>query len=90
MPVYKGHHEQYSYAWAEKKGTPVQAARSLIGEWNRNLKKGEPPYVGTPAFIRSLGTLIFLRRKGIVIQTISDEDKEGSNIDPLCLSCGRC
>ena len=90
MPIYKEHHEQYSHTWVKEEGTPVQVAIRLIDRWNGNLREGEVPYSKTPAFIRSLGTLIFLRRKGINLQTMPDDDKEASNIDPLCLSCRKC
>jgi hypothetical protein len=90
MPVYKEHHAKYSYSWADEKGTPVEVARRLVVEWNWSLDPEETPYIDSPAFIRSLGTLIYLRRKNISIQTISDNDTRGLDIDPLCLSCSKC
>jgi len=90
MPVYKEHHVKYSYGWAKESGTPVQAAGRLIDTWNKNLEEGELPYARTSAFIRSLGTLIFIQRNGMDIQTIPNSDKDGFNVDPLCLSCRKC
>jgi len=62
----------------------------LVAEWNQNLEERELPYNYTTGFIRSLGTLIYLRRRNGDIQTIPDKDIEGFNLDPLCLSCIKC
>lgn len=90
MPTYKEHHARYSYGWASEQGTAVEVAKRSIDQWNAGLPNDEPPYKKTPAFIRALGILIFLRRQGVEIKEIPDNDPNGYDIDPLCLACRAC
>lgn len=90
MPTYKEHHALYSHGWALNKGTSVEVANKLIDQWNGSLSSDEIPYKKTPAFIRAIGILIFLRRKDSNINQIPDIDSNGYNVDPLCVACQIC